>query len=418
MYNIYSASRLSARFTAIQAQQFALPSLFILCGVIMGSWAGRIPALAEGVHVSHAGLSQVLLCGGLGAVISFPLASWLMATLGGRKTLFYAGLALLCDLVSIGLAPTVPRLMVSVLLLGVTASCFNVGVNSVATQHEARTGKSSMSKLHGLGSAGFLAGVGLSGLMAGLRFAPSIHFIIVAGPLALLLWLAYELLGDGADADRVEVSEKVEKQRFSLPRGPLVLLGLLGFFGTMIEASIADWTGLYLKEHFGARGAVVPMALMAFTLAMLVARLGGDKVKARFGARRLVSGGAMVSAAGLSYAVLAPNAGLSVAGFALAGIGLALLFPFVYSAAGAQGPQAMASVATIAYTGGLAGPPVLGAIAQAAGMQAAFAFIALLSVLIAFLARNSALLGNRAGSAASPAPHRLVRKWRASWRRG
>jgi MFS family permease len=306
-------------------------------------------------------------------------------------------------------------LMVSVLLLGVTASCFNVGLNSVATQHEGRSGKSAMSKLHGLGSGGFLAGVALSGLMAGLHFAPSIHFVIVAGPLALLLWLACELIDDGAVGDGGDVSVKIEKQRFSLPRGPLVLLGLLGFFGTMIEASIADWTGLYLKEHFGASGAVVPMALMAFTLAMLVARLGGDKVKARFGARRLVSGGAIVSAAGLSFAVLAPNAGLSVAGFALAGLGLALLFPFVFSAAGAQGPQAMASVATMACTGGLAGPPVLGAIAQAAGMQAAFAFIALVSALIAFLARNSALLGSRTSS---PAPHRLARKWRASWRRG
>jgi MFS family permease len=418
MYNTYSTSRFSSRISAVQAQHLALASLFILCGLIIGSWAGRIPALAEGVHVSHAGLSQVLLCGGLGAVISFPLTNWLMATFGGRKTLLYAGVGLLCALVGIGFASTVARLMASVLMFGVTASCFNVGLNSVATRHEARSGRSAMSALHGLSSAGFLAGVVLSGLMAGLRLAPSIHFLIVAGPLGLLLWLAYEVLGDGElgePVDPADAGEKIDKPRFRLPRGPLVLLGLLGFFGTVIEASIADWTGLYLKEHFGARGAVVPMALMAFTLAMLLARLGGDKVKARFGARRLVSGGAIVSAAGLSFAVLAPNAGLSVAGFALAGLGLALLFPFVFSAAGAQGPQAMASVATMACSGGLAGPPLLGAIAQAAGMQAAFAFIALVSVLIAFLARSSALLGGRS---AGVAPHRLARKWRASSRRG
>jgi MFS family permease len=382
MYNAASASRVSTT----QAQHLALPALFVLCGVIIGSWAGRIPALAEGVHISHAALSQVLLCGGLGAVISFPLASWLMASFGGRKTLFYSGLALLCVLVSIGLAPTVPRLMVSVLLLGVTASCFNVGVNSVAFKHEARSGRSVMSKLHGLGSAGFLAGVSLSGLMASMRIAPSTHFFIVAVPLALVLWLAYELL----DAD--DVGEKIVKQVFSLPRGPLVLLGLLGFFGTMIEASIADWTGLYLKEHFGASEGLAPQALVAFTLMMLIARLSGDNVKSRIGAQRLVSGGAMLAAAGLIFAVLAPNAYLAVAGFALAGLGLALLFPFVYSAAGTQGPLALASVATMAYSGGLVGPPVLGAIAQGAGMQASFAFIAVLSVMIALLARKSALL--------------------------
>jgi MFS family permease len=382
MYDAASASR----FSTAQAQHLALPALFALCGVIMGSWTGRIPALSEGAHVSHGALSQVLLCGGLGAVISFPLAAWLMASFGGRKTLFYSGLALLSVLVSIGLAPTVPRLMVSVLLLGVAASCFNVGVNSVAARREIRTGRSAMSKLHGIGTGGFLAGVALSSLMASLHIAAPTHFIIVAVPLALVLWLGYQLL------DVEDVGEQIEKQVFCLPRGPLALLGLLGFFGSMSEASIADWTGLYLKEHFGASEGLAPLALAAFCFMMLIARLSADSVKSRIGARRLVSGGALVSAAGLIFAVLAPNACLAVAGFALSGLGLALLFPFVYSSAGTQGPLALTSVATMAYSGGLVGPPVLGAIAQGAGMQAAVAFIALLSVLIALVARRTALL--------------------------
>jgi MFS family permease len=382
MYNTVSASRHSST----QAQHLPLPALFVLCGAIMGSWTGRIPALSEGAHVSHAGLSQVLVCGGLGAVLSFPLAAWLMATFGGRKTVFYSGLALLCVLVSIGFAPTVPRLMVSVLMLGVTASCFNVGLNSVATRHEMQTGRAAMSKLHGFGTAGFLAGVALSSLMAGLRIAPSAHFVIVAVPLALVLWLAYQLL------DVEDVGEKIEKQVFCLPRGPLALLGLLGFFGSMLESSIADWTGLYLKEHFDTSEGQAPLALVAFSVMMLVARFRGDSFKSRIGARRLVSGGAGVAAAGLTFAVLAPTAYLAVAGFAMAGLGLALLFPFVYSAAGTQGPLALASVATMAYSGGLVGPPVLGAIAQGAGMQAAIAFIAFVSVLIALVARRATLL--------------------------
>lgn len=382
MYNTVSASRLPRS----QAQHLPLPALFVLCGAIIGSWTGRIPALSEGVHVSHAGLSQVLACGGLGAVLSFPLAAWLMASFGGRKTVFYSGLALLCVLVSIGLAPTVARLMGSVLMLGVTASCFNVGLNSVATRHEIHTGRAAMSRLHGFGTVGFLAGVALGSLMAGLRIAPSAHFVIVAVPLALVLGLACQLL------DQHDVGEKIEKQAFCLPRGPLALLGLLGFFGSMSEASIADWAGLYLKEHFGASAGQAPLALVAFSVMMLVVRLRGDSLKARIGARRLVGGGAIVAAMGLTFAVLAPAASLAVAGFAMAGCGLALLFPFVYSAAGTQGPLALASVATMAYSGGLAGPPVLGAIAQGAGMQAAVAFMALLSVLIALVARRATLL--------------------------
>ena len=382
MHTPVSAPRLSIN----SAQQFALPSLFALFGVIMGSWAGRIPALAERAQVSHSGLSQVLLCGGLGAVISYPLSAWLMASFGGRKTLFYSGLALLGVLVSIGLAPTVPRLMVSVLLLGVTASCFDVGINSVATRLEKHTGKSELSKLHGLGCAGGLAGATLGSLMASMRIPPSTHFLIVAAPLALLLWLAYGLL----NAD--DAGEKIEKKTFCLPRGPLALLGLLGFFGAMSEGSIADWSGIFLKEQFHVTDGVAPLALSTFSMMMLAARLGGDRFKRHFGARRLVSGGAIVSAAGLFFAVLAPNAIFALAGFAAAGLGLALLFPFVFSAAGAQGPAALAGVATMAYSGSLIGPPVIGAIAQGAGMQAAMGFIGLLSVAIYILADKAAML--------------------------
>ena len=61
-------------FSLAQTQQYALPLLFALFGLIMGSWAGRIPALAERVQVSHSALSMVLLCGGLGAVVSYPIS--------------------------------------------------------------------------------------------------------------------------------------------------------------------------------------------------------------------------------------------------------------------------------------------------------------------------------------------------------
>jgi MFS family permease len=377
----------SARHLSLNAvQQLALPALFAVFGVIMGSWAGRIPALAEGAHISHSALSQVLLCGGLGAVISYPLSAWLMASFGARKALLYSGLALLCVLVSIGLAPTVPRLMMSVLLLGVSASCFDVAINSLAARREKQTGKSELSRLHGLGCAGGLAGATLGSLMASMHIAPSAHFIMVAAPLALLLWLAYGLL----DAD--DAGEKIPKKAFCLPRGPLALLGLLGFFGAMSEGSIADWSGVFLKEHFQVTDGFAPLSLSAFSIMMLFARLGGDRLKRQFGARRLVSGGAVMSAAGLFFAALAPNAAFALAGFAAAGLGLALLFPFVFSAAGAQGPVALAGVATMAYSGSLMGPPVIGAIAQGAGIQAAMGFIGVLSVAIYVVASKAAML--------------------------
>jgi MFS family permease len=370
----------------VQAQQFALPLLFVLFGLVMGSWAGRIPALAAQAHVSHAALSMVLLCGGLGAFVSYPLSSWLMATQGARKTLLISGLALLADLVAIGMAPTVRHLMLAVLVLGITASTFDVAVNSAATVREKLSGKSELSKLHGLGCGGSLAGATLGSLMASLHIAPATHFVMLAGPLGLLLWMSFQML-----APDVAV-EKVEKKSFSLPRGPLALLGALGFLGSMAEGSIADWSGVFLREHFHATDGLAPLALSAFSVMMLVSRIVGDRLKAQYGAKPLVAGGAMIAAAGLFFAVLSPTALVALFGFATAGLGLALVFPFVFSAAGAQGPAALAGVASMAYAGSLMGPPVIGAVAQGLGMQAAIAWIGLLALGIAWVARRTRLL--------------------------
>lgn len=352
----------------------------------MGSWAGRIPALREGVHLSHSALSFVLLCGGLGAVISYPLSSRMMAELGGRKTLFYSGSALLVDLVCIGLAPNVPLLMLAVLMLGVTASCFDVGVNSVATKLENTTGKSTLAKLHACGCAGGLAGATLGSMMASMHIAPSTHFIMIALPLAAALWTGYMFL----EADHA--GEKIDKKAFSLPRGPLALLGALGFFGSMAEGSIADWSGVFLKDHFGVTDGFAPLALSCFSVMMLLTRLTGDKLKEKYGARTLVSRGAFISAAGLFFAVFASNPYFALVGFAIAGLGLALVFPFVFSAAGKEGPVALAGVATMAYSGSLTGPPVIGVLAHGLGMQAAIGFVGILSIVMAIVASRTALL--------------------------
>ena len=369
-----------------ELKTLALPLLFIVFGFIMGSWAGRIPALRDGMRISHQALSFVLLCGGLGAVLSFPVSSRMMAWFGGRKTMLYSGMALLLVLVGIGTAPTVPLLMLAVLLLGITASTFDVAVNAVATTMEKASGRSTMSRLHACGGGGGLAGAALGGLMAAAGHAPGLHFMMVAPVLAVLLYLGYRFL----DADCQPGA--VEKKSFSLPRGPLAFLGALGFIGAILEGSIADWSGVFLKDHFGVSDGFAPVALTAFSVMMLIARLCGDRVKERFGARAPVAFGATLAALGLLFAVLAANPYLAVAGFAVAGLGLSVVFPFVFSAAGRQGPVALTGVATMTYTGSLMGPPLFGSLAHGLGIQGAMACVAAFSVCLAVVASRSSLL--------------------------
>ncbi len=365
--------------------RFALPGLFAWFGILMGSWVGRIPALRDGVQVSHGQLSLVLLMGGLGAVLSFPLSSRLMAHVGGKRTMQITGTVLLGVLLAIGAVPTMPLLMAAVLMLGLFASTYDVGMNAVAARQEATTGHLRMSMLHACACAGGLAGVTLGSGMAALHVAPLAHFALLAVPLAPLLVAGIRQLPDDG-------GEKIAKKAFVLPRGELAMLGALGLLGAIAEGSIADWAGIFMKDHLGASDGLAPLSLTAFSTMMLLARLVGDRLRTRHGARVPVGGGALLAAAGLFVAVFAPGALTALCGFALAGAGLALVFPFVFSAAGRAGTVALAGVASMAYSGSLMGPPLLGAIAHTLGLQAAISFVGVLALTIAAVALRTRLL--------------------------
>jgi fucose permease len=194
------------------------------------------------------------------------------------------------------------------------------------------------------------------------------------------LWLAFQALPEDAP------NPTLGKRRFALPHGALVMLGIIAFCGAIGEGSIANWSGVFLKDHFGVGDGVAPLAYAAFAMLMLAARLVGDRLKDRFGARSVVAVGSLCAAIGIYAAVLAPSVVLAIAGFALAGAGLATVFPFIFSAAGRHGPTALAGVATMGYSGGLIGPPIIGFIAHNLGMPLAMSFIGTLSVAVAIAA--------------------------------
>ncbi len=378
----------------------ALPATFAWYGLLMGSWAGRLPAIKDALQLTHTQLAMVLLCTGIGAVLSPQLSSRLLARLGSLPTLRMAGLALPLVMMAAAAAPGLSMLMLATLALGLTASTFDVAMNGLASRVEHAQRRPMLSRLHACACGGGLAGVTLGSAMAAMQVSPVQQLALLALPLAGLLWQCLRILdtlGHGAadGAADCAIDAPPHSQRlplFVLPRGRLALLGALGLLGAIAEGSIGSWSSLFLKEHHGASEAMAPLSLSAFTLMMLISRCCGDRLKARFGAQRLVCSGAATAALGLGIAVCAPGVVLALAGFALAGLGLSLVFPFVYSAAGRESKTALAGVATMAYAGSLMGPPLMGAIAEGLGLQATMAGIGLLAGGMALVARRAQLL--------------------------
>ena len=374
---------LPARLRFARFHCMAMPFLFILLGVIYASWAARIPAIRDALQLSPSQLGIVLLGGGVGAVGSFPLAAWMVNKFGGRRAAWYSGVGLIVVLPSLALAPSMTSLAITAIALGAGSGCFDVAINAIGTAHEKAAGRSTMSLLHAWFSLGAVCGALLGSLMAGLAVTPLIHFSMVALLLLLPLYIAYRAL----PPDQVAHTES--KALFAIAHGPLVALGIIGFCGAVAEGSIADWSGVFMKDEMGAHDGVAPLAYAGFAALMLLARMKCDRLKDKFGARSVVACGALFAAFGIFIAIAALNIPLTLVGFALAGAGFAAVFPFVFSAAGRHGSTALAAVATFSYSGGLIGPPVIGFLAQSWGMQVAVGVIGVMAIAIAIAASRA-----------------------------
>ncbi|MBC7414006.1 MAG: MFS transporter [Herminiimonas sp.] len=371
-----------------QGAVLALPLLFTLLGLVFATWASRIPAMRDALQLSAGQLGFALLCAGIGGLASFPLAAWLVARHGQARAAFAGGLALLLALPCIGWSTQSAALMAALGLLGAAASCFDVAINAIGAAAEKRAGRSIMSLLHAWFCVGTLLGALGGSVMASFDVSPRWHFSVLAAVMVLPLWAACRSLNaplpvrDAASATR----------GFGLPPRPLLVLGLLGFCGAIAEGGIADWSGVFMQDHIGAAAGVAPLAYAGFSGAMLLLRLVNDRFKDRWGARRVVAVGGVIAALGIGLALAGWHAGTTIAGFALAGAGLAGVFPFVFSAAGRHGSTALAGVATISYCGALVGPPFIGFIAQSAGLTLALAVLGVLCAVMALAALRAVSL--------------------------
>ncbi|UWR46919.1 MFS transporter [Phaeobacter inhibens] len=355
--------------------------MFVLNGALFGIWASRIPAVSEIHGLSPGGLGLLLLLMAAGAILSFPLAGRAADRIGAAHVTRRVALAYVLGLVLLALAPNLPLLAAALFVFGAAHGSMDVAMNAWASEVEARAARPMMSSFHAMFSLG--AGLGaLSGYAAASIDAQIPAHFLVAGCVSALLtlymaqipWVARPAPESGATKPAL------------LPRGALLAVGFVAFCGAVGEGAMADWSAIFLVLTTGASEADAALGFAVFSIAMVAMRLIGDLVVARIGpvtAGRLAgtsaSLGALIAVGWGSY-------GAAMTGFALMGIGYALIMPLAFSRA-ASDPDlpagaAIASVATFGYGGILIGPPMIGVTAELISLPAAFLILAVLSVFI------------------------------------
>src|SRR5262249_26563347 len=188
------------------------------------------------------------------------------------------------------------------------------------------------------------------------------------------------------------------------PSGTLLALGLLAMLGLMAEGAMADWSAVYLHDTLGASPPVAAIGFAAFSLAMAAGRLSGDALVGRLGAHRVLRGSSATAAVGLGIALLVGRPAVGIVGCALVGLGIANIIPILFSAAarvpGVPPGRALAAVATTGYLGFLAGPPLIGIVAEAAGLATGLGLVSGACAIIALKA--SVLRATRRPETRSP----------------
>lgn len=366
--------------------RLAVSAFFFLNGLCFASWASRIPAIQEQLRLSEAALGTLLLCIPIGALTSLPLSGWLITRVGSRPVIIAAAAAYAICLYGIGAAPNPYALGAVLFCYGFIGNVGNISMNTQAVGVEGLFGQTIMSSFHATWSMAGFTGALIGTLMVNLRIPPAVHFIYISLAMLAIILLAFRFT--------LQQPGRVDNQQpiFVKPDKVLVRLGVIAFCCMICEGTMYDWSGVYFAKVIVTEPGLVTLGYTAFTMATTAGRFVGDWLARRYGITGMLLGSGILTASGLLLAVLLPFTLPATIGFFLVGLGVSTVIPLVYSEAGRSATMApgmaLAAVSTLGFTGFLVGPPVIGFIAQAAGLQTSFTLIAAMGLMITLLARR------------------------------
>jgi predicted MFS family arabinose efflux permease len=329
-------------------------------------------------------LGLALLMLGIGAMLAMPFSGRL-AHRYPLPLLVTATIVAWClGLVLPALPTSFAVLCVVLLLFGAAAGLADMAMNAEGALVERLLGRSVMSSLHGFWSVGVLLGSAASAAASHAAIDARLQFVFEALALAAVGAAAARFLLDDPTTIETEAPPA-----FALPTRPILLIGFVGLCAVFGEQAGTDWSAVYIRNELGGSASVAAFAVSAFAVTMAAARLVGDRVIRRLGPVRTVRLSGVCAVGGAVAVVLAPDVAVGLGGFALLGIGVALVVPLVFAAAGRVGPhpaRSIAGVAGVAYASGLVAPGVIGGVAAASSLTVSFCLVACLAAIMALAA--------------------------------
>lgn len=385
----------SERSPGLSRARLATALVFLAFGTVVGTWTSRIPSIKVGLDLTDSQLSVALVAFAIGSITGMVALGRVVDRLGSGPvmTVLVAAQGVLLLLPAFARAPWTLR--AALFVLGIVQGTLNVAMNANAVEVQRAWGRPIMSSFHAVFSLGGFLGAAIGGVLAGIGLSASATFgIVCCGSLSVCVVTALWRLRDTRAADGRGSAAQATNAEAPPGLGFVLLLGVLAMFAMVAEGAAGDWSAVYLHTTLGTGPGFAAVAFVGFSIAMMLARLVGDRLVTRIGPVHLVRRSALFAAVVFGVCGLIVGTPASaVIGFAGLGAGLAGLTPQIYSVAGqltsSGAGRRLSVIVGMGYTGFLVGPALIGFTSSLIGLRGALAIPA---VLVLFVAAGASAL--------------------------
>jgi MFS family permease len=377
----------------------AVAALFLTNGAVFFNVVPRYPQIKAELGLSNAVLGTALAGYPIGALLAGLLAGAAIRRFRSARVAAFGIVVTTAGTLVIPVAPNWITFGAVLFVVGALDSVVDVAQNAHGLRVQRLYGRSIVNSLHGVWSVGAVLGGLMGAAAAGLDIPLPVHLSISAALFGTVALVAYRFLLPGPeDAERAAEAQDLAAAD-GHPAAPpahhknwraftgaavrmLAALGVLAACGALVEDAGASWGAIYLSGDLHTNAATAGLAVVALQAAMTVGRLTGDRAIDRFGQRTIVRAGGALTAIGMGAALAVPTVGTTLAGFALAGLGVATLVPAAMHTAdelpGLPNGTGLTIVSWLLRAGLLLSPPVVGFVADLTSLR-----VGLLSVVLA-----------------------------------
>ncbi|WP_061965202.1 MFS transporter [Demequina aurantiaca] len=378
--------------------------IFFTNGIVLGGFAPRIPEIRDSLELSYGGLGVAMAAWPVGSLLLGLGAAALIRRFRSSRVATFGMVLSTFAMLAAGLASSPLWFGVALFIVGATDAWVDVAQNSHGLRVQRRYKRSILNSFHALWSIGAVSGGLIGGIAAGIGLSVPWQFGLVSVLVVAVNIVAYPMLLKGPEpkhsgeegADEAGVPHTADSPHTPLRRVPgrtwglLAALSMIAIAGGWAEDAASTWSASYLRDELTAGATLAALGFVSMQGFQFIGRILGDRMVDRWGQRAVARWGGLLVAVGMGMALAFPSVWGTIAGFGLAGFGVATLIPGAMHAAdelpGLRTGTGLTIVSWLLRLAFLLSPPLVGAIADATSLRVGLAIVPVMGMMVILLA--------------------------------